>query len=127
MVMSSRTTATVIMTTKETISAMLRSLKYLQSPSASLVHRVVPMLILAKVIESSASHNKGRKRTQQCYCFYKIARQLSGPSRGMATTSQDGSVCELDIPKTTDAACLITEIECYWDIITLSDAPFGDS
>jgi len=103
MVMSWRTTATVIMTAKETISAMLQSLKYLQSPSASLVHRVVPKLILAQVIESSTPHNKGRKRTQQCYRFYKIARQLSGPSRGMATTGQDGSVCELDIPKTTDA------------------------
>ena len=41
MVMSWKTTATVIMTATETISAMLQSLKYLQSPSACLVHQAV--------------------------------------------------------------------------------------
>lgn len=68
--------------------------------------KYVPRLVcgpnahIAKVIESSPSHNKGRTRTQQRYCIYKITCQLSGPARGMAATGQDRSICELVIPKT---------------------------
>ena len=57
MVMSWRTKATVIMTTEETISAMLQSLKCLQRPSAPPVHCAVPMLMFAEVIESLLPHN----------------------------------------------------------------------
>jgi len=102
-VMSWTTTATVTTTTEETISAMLQSRKYLQSPSAFPVRCAAQMLILAKIIESSTSNDKGRTRAQQRYCIYKITCQLSGPARGMAAAGQDGSICELVIPKTRPA------------------------
>ena len=53
--------------------------------------------MLAEVIKPAVPHNKGRTRTQQRYCIYKITCQLSGPARGMAAPSQDGSICELII------------------------------